>query len=104
MSTLILAFEPKEKFPATPRASFSRLECARIIAQAQDSAHADFVSQEGDQWHVPTIAGPSDLVKEALMWLDYEAKSGGIGKAVFDGHLVEGSEHKHPRDVELEVL
>jgi hypothetical protein len=104
MSTLILAFEPKEKFPAPPRASFSRLECARIVAQAQDSAHADFVSQEGEQWHVPTIAGPSDLVKEALMWLDYEAKSGQIGKAVFDGHLAEESEHERSHDVELESL
>ncbi|KAI4652353.1 hypothetical protein J4E93_002554 [Alternaria ventricosa] len=103
-STLTKAFEPKGKFPATPRASFSRIDCARIIAQAQDSAHANFVSQGTDQWHVPTVAGPSDLVKEALMWLDYEDKSGKIGKTVFDGNMADETEYDYSRNAKLAVV
>ncbi|KAI4688900.1 uncharacterized protein J4E84_004832 [Alternaria hordeiaustralica] len=103
-STLIKAFEPKGKFPATPRASFSRIDCARIIAQAQDSAHANFVSQGTDEWHVPTVAGPSDLVKEALMWLDYEDKSGKIGKTVFDGNMADETEYDYSRNAKLAVV
>jgi len=103
-STLIKAFEPKGKFPAIPRASFSRIDCARIIAQAQDSAHANFVSQGADQWHVPTVAGPSDLVKEALMWLDYEDKSGKIGKTVFDGNMADETEYDYSRNAKLAVV
>ncbi|KAI4714999.1 hypothetical protein J4E89_000684 [Alternaria sp. Ai002NY15] len=104
MSTLAKAFEPKGKFPATPRASFSRIDCARIIAQAQDSAHANFVSQGTDEWHVPTVAGPSDLVKEALMWLDYEDKSGKIGKTVFDGNMADETEYDYSRNAKLAVV
>ena len=104
MSTLTKAFEPKGKSPATPRASFSRIDCARIIAQAQDSAHANFVSQGADQWHVPTVAGPSDLVKEALMWLDYEDKSGKIGKTVFDGNMADEIEYDYSRNAKLAVV
>jgi hypothetical protein len=76
--------EPKEKFPATPSVSASLIECAQAIAQAHDRAHADSISQQGDDWHVPTVAGPSDLVKEALMWLRHEAQSSNIGKVAFD--------------------
>jgi hypothetical protein len=76
--------EPKGKFPATSSVSVSLIKCAHAIAQAHDRAHADFISQQGDDWHVPTIAGPSDLVKEALMWLRYEAQSSNMGKVVFD--------------------
>lgn len=83
-SVLNLHPKPKEKSPAAPCVSVSLIECAHAIAQAQDRAHADFINQEGDDWHVPTVAGPSDLVKEALMWLRYEAQSSKIGKAVFD--------------------
>ncbi|KAI4628568.1 hypothetical protein J4E83_003119 [Alternaria metachromatica] len=104
MSTLTKSFESKGKFPATPRDSFSRIDCARIIAQAQDSAHANFVSQGADQWHVPTVAGPSDLVKEALMWLDYEDKSGKIGKTVFDGNMVDETEYDYSRNAKLAVV
>ncbi|KAI4615557.1 uncharacterized protein J4E87_009015 [Alternaria ethzedia] len=104
MSTLTRTSESKGKFPATPRASFSRIDCARIIAQAQDSAHANFVSQGADQWHVPTVAGPSDLVKEALMWLDYEDKSGKIGKTVFDGNMADETEYDYSRNAKLAVV
>ncbi|KAI4699995.1 hypothetical protein J4E81_004029 [Alternaria sp. BMP 2799] len=104
ISTLTKSFEPKGKSPATPRASFSRIDCARIIAQAQDSAHANFVSQGTDQWHVPTVAGPSDLVKEALMWLDYEDKSGKIGKTVFDGNMADETEYDYSRNAKLAVV
>ncbi|KAI4665662.1 uncharacterized protein J4E78_003125 [Alternaria triticimaculans] len=104
MSTLTKAFKPKGKSPATPRASFSRIDCARIIAQAQDSAHANFVSQGADKWHVPTVAGPSDLVKEALMWLDYEDKSGKIGKTIFDGHMADETEYGDSRNAKLAAV
>ncbi|RYO64747.1 hypothetical protein AA0113_g5798 [Alternaria arborescens] len=56
-------------------ASISTIEHAQHIAQAQDRANEDFVNQEGGEWRVPTVAGPSDLVKEALMWLKYEKKN-----------------------------
>jgi hypothetical protein len=104
LSSLNLTLDRKGKFPAAPEVSLSRLECARAIAQAQDRAHADFVSQGENQWHVPTIAGPSDLVKEALMWLEYEARSREVGKTMFDECMAEDTRHEHPRSNELVVV
>ncbi|CAN9279689.1 unnamed protein product [Alternaria sp. RS040] len=79
--------EHKEKARAVSWASISTIERAQYIAQARDRANGDFVKEEGGEWRVPTVAGPSDLVKEALMWLRYEKESGKMGKAVFEGSM-----------------
>jgi ribosomal protein S7 len=99
-----MTLERKGKFRAAPEVSLSRLECAHAIAQVQDRAHADFVSQGENQWHVPTIAGPSDLVKEALMWLEYEARSREVGKTMFDECMAEDTWYEHPRSIKLMVV
>ncbi|KAH8624770.1 hypothetical protein IG631_20235 [Alternaria alternata] len=115
-STFDLHPEPKEKFPAALHlehkekaravswASISTIEHAQHIAQAQDRANGDFVNQEGGEWRVPTVAGPSDLVKEALMWLKYEKESGKMGKPVFEGSMRDDDLYEYARSNDWAVL
>ncbi|KAB2109022.1 hypothetical protein AG0111_0g2687 [Alternaria gaisen] len=115
-STFDLHLEPKEKFPAALHlehkekaraaswASISTIECAQRIAQAQDRANGDFVKEEEGEWRVPTVAGPSDLVKEALMWLRYEKESGKMGKPVFEGSVRDDDLYEYARSNDWAVL
>jgi hypothetical protein len=97
VSTLYRAREPKEKFPAVPVVTVSLIERARAIALEQDRAHAEFISQEGGEWPIPTIAGPSDPVKEALMWLQHEDKLSKIRQEVFSGGIEDDTAYEYDR-------
>jgi hypothetical protein len=99
-----LHLEHKEKARAVSWASISTIEHAQHIAQAQDRANGDFVNQEGGEWRVPTVAGPSDLVKEALMWLRYEKESGKMGKSVFEGSMRDDDLYEYARSNDWAVL
>lgn len=99
-----LHLEHKEKARAVSWASISTIEHAQHIAQAQDRANGDFVNQEGGEWRVPTVAGPSDLVKEALMWLKYEKESGKMGKSVFEGSMRDDDLYEYARSNDWAVL
>lgn len=97
ISTFHLPQEAVEKLAAAPSASASLIERAHSIAQEQDRAHAEFISQEGGAWHIPTIAGPSDLVKDALMWLEHEDKLSKIRQEVFGGSMGDDTVCKYDR-------
>jgi len=99
-----LHLEHKEKARAVSWASISTIEHAQHTAQAQDRANGDFVNQEGGEWRVPTVAGPSDLVKEALMWLKYEKESGKLGKSVFEGSMRDDDLYEYARSNDWAVL
>ncbi|CAN9292701.1 unnamed protein product [Alternaria alternata] len=99
-----LHLEHKEKARAVSWASIPTIEHAQHIAQAQDRANGDFVNQEGGEWRVPTVAGPSDLVKEALMWLKYEKESGKMGKPVFEGSMRDNDLYEYARSNDWAVL
>jgi len=99
-----LHLEHKEKARAVSWASISTIEHAQHIAQAQDRANGDFVNQEGGEWRVPTVAGPSDLVKEALMWLKYEKESGKMEKSVFEGSMRDDDLYEYARSNDWAVL
>ncbi|KAG9191279.1 hypothetical protein G6011_09367 [Alternaria panax] len=99
-----LHVEPKEKLRAASWASISVIDHAHAIAQAQYHAHADFINQEGGEWDVPTIAGPSDLVKEALMWLRCEMELEKMGKTVFDESKRDDSSYEYARSENWVIL
>lgn len=48
------------------------LERAYAMAKAKDAKCAEIVCSEGTEWWIPSIAGPVDLVREALMWLIWD--------------------------------
>jgi len=48
------------------------LERAYAMAKAKDAKCAEIVCSKGTEWWIPSIAGPVDLVREALMWLIWE--------------------------------
>ena len=48
------------------------LERAYAVAKAKDAKCAEIVCSEGTEWWIPSLDGPVDLVREALMYLIWE--------------------------------